>query len=248
MPSGSRRAPVSESGVPRVGAGGSRQRDWHRSSVASAAEAYVQARRCDGADLDRATRDRRRLRALPEDARRWSVTVSSGRSTPELTGRRASAAAPGRRQRWLRSTWTSGPCRGMAASLRAANQRDRALADYRDSCSVLFARAPRSPLRFSAVLLMARRGPDGYAGMRASRGAGCGDTRGRPAAKRSGTGPVAQRSEQGTFNPRVLGSNPSRLTSFARRDAACARFSLACARFRAGLTATLTATSNARGG
>src|SRR5450759_4529015 len=26
-------------------------------------------------------------------------------------------------------------------------------------------------------------------------------------------GPVAQRSEQGTFNPRVLGSNPSRLTT-----------------------------------
>jgi hypothetical protein len=33
-------------------------------------------------------------------------------------------------------------------------------------------------------------------------------------------GPVAQRSEQGTFNPRVLGSNPSRLTSMPRSEVA----------------------------
>ena len=41
-------------------------------------------------------------------------------------------------------------------------------------------------------------------------------------------GPVAQRSEQGTFNPRVLGSNPSRLTTvlqhgerFIHRTSSC---------------------------
>jgi hypothetical protein len=34
-------------------------------------------------------------------------------------------------------------------------------------------------------------------------------------------GPVAQRSEQGTFNPRVLGSNPSRLTKFRAQKPTC---------------------------
>ena len=78
----------------------------------------------------------------------------------------------------------------------------------------------------------------------------------RPDARNGAAGPIAcqngayragsSAAEQGTFNPRVLGSNPSRLTNLSRYSCVDARVSLARAVFRHRLTATLTATSNAR--
>ena len=50
-----------------------------------------------------------------------------------------------------------------------------------------------------------------------------------------------------TSNPCVLGSNPSRLTNLPRYSSSDARHYLARAGFGVWLTATLTATSNARG-
>src|SRR5262249_31964751 len=53
--------------------------------------------------------------------------------------------------------------------------------------------------------------------------------------------------EQGTFNPRVLGSNPSGLTKIARYTPSLARVFLRCAVFVHNLPATLPATAVAVG-